>query len=244
MRPARRCVIAAACLAVAPAFSAGPSIADFAADADFSFPTLSPDGTKVAFVTRTQGARLLVAVDLVKRSRHGIMSASVDTFDLTYCHFKGDEKLLCGFRGTQWIGGEPYPVSRLVAVDVSGTKKPRVLVQNGSQGGSQFQDRILDWQVDDPKHVLIELAGDGDPFPNVHALDIDTGLMSVVQRSRHPILGWTTDRAGVVRFGAGYDEKKETYITRDGPDAPWRTLAKFDWGDSDFNVVGFGPTPG
>jgi dipeptidyl aminopeptidase/acylaminoacyl peptidase len=246
MNTATRCVVAAACLVAAtgPAFSAGPSIADFAADADFSFPTLSPDGTKVAFVTRAQNTRLLVAIDLVKRSRNGIMGASVDTFDLTYCRFKGNDLLLCGFRGTQWVDGDPYPVSRLVSVDVSGTKKPRVLVQNGSQGGSQFQDRILDWQVQDPKHVLIALSGDGDPFPNVHALDVVTGLTSVVQRSRHPILSWTTDRNGVVRFGFGYDEKKQTYITRDGADAPWRTLAKWDWGDSDFDVLGFGPTPG
>jgi dipeptidyl aminopeptidase/acylaminoacyl peptidase len=247
MGTARGCVIAAACLAfagAAPSSAAAPAIADFAADADFSFPTLSPDGTKVAFVTRAQDMRLLMSIDLVKRNRTGIMPASVESFDLTYCRFKGDDKLLCGFRGTQWINGEPYPVSRLIAVDVNGTKKPRVLVQNGSQGGSQFQDRILDWQVDDPKHVLIALSGDGDPFPNVHALDINTGLMSVVQRSRHPILDWTTDRNGVVRFGFGYDEKKQTYITRDNADAPWRTLAKWEWGDNDFDVIGFGPTPG
>jgi dipeptidyl aminopeptidase/acylaminoacyl peptidase len=236
----------AACLAacVAPSFAAGPPIADFAADADFSFPTLSPDGTKVAFVTRTQNMRLLMVIDLVKRNRTGLMPATVNSFDVTYCRFKGDDRLLCGLRGTQWDSGQPYSVSRLVSVDVTGTKKPRVLVQNGEQGGSQFQDRILDWQVNDPKHVLIELSGDGDPFPNVHSLDVESGLMSVVQRSRQPILGWTTDRAGVVRFGFGYDDKKETYITRDGPDAPWRTLAKFDWGNSDFDVVGFGPVPG
>jgi dipeptidyl aminopeptidase/acylaminoacyl peptidase len=247
MGTAMRRVAFAACLAlVSPAatWAAGPSIADFAADADFSFPTLSPDGTKVAFVTRAQDTRLLMTIDLVKRNRTGIMPATVESFDLSYCHFKGDDRLLCGFRGTQWISGEPYPVSRLIAVDVNGTRKPRVLIQNGSQGGSQFQDQILDWQNDDPKHVLIELSGDGDPFPNVHALDVTTGLTSVVQRSRHPILDWTTDRSGTVRFGFGYDEKKQTYITRDNVDAPWRTLAKWQWGDGDFDVIGFGPTPG
>jgi dipeptidyl aminopeptidase/acylaminoacyl peptidase len=246
MRTARRCA-AAACLAfvaLAPAYAAAPSIADFAADADFSFPALSPDGTKVAYVARAQDTRVLMYVDLVKRVRTGLMAASTESFDLTYCRFKGDDRLLCGFRGTQWQNRQPYPVSRLVAVDVSGTKKPRVLLQNGSQGGSQFQDRILDWQIDDPKHVLIALSGEGGPFPNVNALDVETGLTSVVQRSRHPILNWTTDRDGVVRFGFGYDEKKQTYITRDGSDAPWRTLAKWDWGDSDFDVIGFGPTPG
>ena len=41
---------------------------------------------------------------------------------------------------------------------MSGKTKPRVLVQNGTEGGSQFQDRVLDWQRNDPKRVLIELS--------------------------------------------------------------------------------------
>src|SRR3954466_12602634 len=132
------CVVACASLTLSTAaFAAGPSIDDFAADADFSFPTLSPDGTKVAFVTRAQDQRLLMVIDLVKRMRTGLMGASVDSFDLKFCRFKGDDRLLCGFRGVQFDRGQPYPVSRLVSVDVSGKTKPRVLVQNGTQGDSQ-----------------------------------------------------------------------------------------------------------
>src|SRR3954466_2500383 len=113
------CVVACASLTLSTAaFAAGPSIDDFAADADFSFPTLSPDGTKVAFVSRAQDRRLLMVVDLEKRKRTAIMPATAESFDLSYCHFKGDDRLLCGFRGTQWIDGQPYPVSRLIAVDV------------------------------------------------------------------------------------------------------------------------------
>ena len=78
----------------------------------------------------------------------------------------------------------------------------------------------------------------------MQSLDIYTGLTSVVQRSRSPILYWTTDRAGVVRFGSGYDNSKSTFITRDSAEASWRTLAKWELGENDFDVVGFGPTPG
>jgi dipeptidyl aminopeptidase/acylaminoacyl peptidase len=247
MSTASRCAIAMAgvmLLYASAGKAAGPTIADFAADTDFSFPALSPDGTKVAFVTRAQDQRVLMALDLVKKVRTGLMAATVDSFEISHCAFKNEERLLCGFSGTEFNRGQPYAVSRLVAVDVSGKSKPRVLVQNGNQGGSQFQDRVLDWQVDDPKHVLIELSGDGDPFPNVHSLDVYTGLMTVVQRARHPILRWKADRNGVVRFGYGFDERKQTYITRDSGDAPWRTLAKWEYGESDFDVLGFGPTPG
>jgi dipeptidyl aminopeptidase/acylaminoacyl peptidase len=225
--------------------AAPPTIADFAADADFSFPALSPDGNKVAFVSRVQDQRLLVMLDLVQRKRIGLMPATTESFEISHCRFKSEERLLCGLQGTAFDRGMPYPVSRLVAVDVTGKAKPRVLVQNGSQGASQFQDRVLDWQFDDPKHVLIELTGDSDIFPTVHSLDIYTGLMTVVQRSRFPIQEWRTDRAGVVRYGEGHDEKaKQYYITRDSKASPWRSLGKWEIGQSDFSVLGFGPTPG
>jgi dipeptidyl aminopeptidase/acylaminoacyl peptidase len=246
MMTARR--FGAACAVLVACASSGadamPSIADFSADTDFAAPALSPDGSLVAFVTRAQDARVLVVLDLAKRERRGLMSATVDTFEITWCSFKSNERLLCGMRGTQFSSGQPYAVTRLVAIDTSGKGKPKVLVQNGANGAAQFQDRITDWLVNDPKHVLIQLSEEFSIFPNVQSLDIYTGLTSVVQRARSPILYWTTDRAGVVRFGAGFDDSKSTFITRDSADASWRTLAKWELGENDFDAVGFGPTPG
>ena len=231
-------------LAVSLCASAGsvaaPTIADFSAEVDAIYPALSPDGNLVAFVTRAENNRVLMVIDLAKRERRALMGAIVDTFEISKCNFKNDERLLCGFRGTQFFRGQPYTVSRLVAIDVSGKAKPRVLVQNGTEGGSQFQDRVLDWQRNDPKRVLIELSGDGDPFPTVHSLDVYTGLTYVVQRSRSSITDWSADRNGVVRFGYGFDGRKHSYIARDSGDAAWRTLAKWEIGESQFSVVGFG----
>jgi len=235
--------IAASLCVAAGAHAAAPTIADFSAHADAIRPAISPDGTLVAFVTRAEGNRILMVIDTVKRERRALMGAIVDSFEISSCGFKNDERLLCGFRGTQFFRGQPYIVSRLVAVDVSGKTKPRVLIQNGTEGGSQFQDRVLDWQRNDPKRVLIQLSGDGDPFPTVHSLDVYTGLTYVVQRSRSSITNWSADRFGVVRFGYGFDGRKYSYIARDSAEGQWRTLAKWEIGESDFSVVGFGAAP-
>jgi len=186
-----RCVIAATCLAIASlARAAAPSIADFAADEDSGFmrPALSPDGTKVALIARTQDKRVLFVVDLVKRVRTGVTVATIESFDISFCRFKGDERLLCGLRGTQFIEGQPYPVSRLVAVDVVGTPKPLVLFQshlsqNNTHAASQYQDRILDYRVNDPKRVLIELSDERGPWPAVYSLDVYDGTTTLVQHS-------------------------------------------------------------
>jgi dipeptidyl aminopeptidase/acylaminoacyl peptidase len=223
-----------------------PAIADFAADTDFSLPALSPSGDLVAFVTRVKGTRAVVVLDTVMRERRPLLPAATEAFEVTWCRFKNDDRLLCGLSGTQFDSmGQPYPVSRLVSLDTSGNGKQRILVQNSERGGySQFQDRVLDWQISDPKRVLIELSGKSGPFPAVQALDVYNGSLKVVLRSHYPILSWITDSAGVVRFGAGYDEKKATYITRDSAEDGWRTLGKWGWGEQDFGVLGFGPTPG
>ncbi|MEJ0087331.1 MAG: S9 family peptidase [Pseudomonadota bacterium] len=244
-RPVRLGANLVAALCLSARVQAAPTIAEFAADTDFSFPALSPNGQKIAFVKRVEDIRLLVVMDLVKHETRGLMRATNDTFELTWCGFKTDDRLLCGFSGTEFSAGQPYAVSRLVAIGDSGKEKAKVLIQNGTHGQSQFQDRIMDWRLDDPKQVYIQLTGDeGGPFPNVYALDVYSGLTSIVQRSRSPILNWKTDRKGVVRFGSGYDERKATYLTRDSADDKWRTLAKWELGHDDFGVVGFGPSPG
>ena len=196
-------------------------------------------------MTRVSDTRALVVLDLAKKERRPLMRATNENFELSWCGFKTDERLLCGFSGTEFEGGQPYGVTRLMSIDITGKAKPKVLIQNGDHGQSQFQDRIMDWRLDDPKHVYIQLTGEtGGPFPNVYSLDVVSGLTTVVQRSRFPILRWRTDRKGVVRFGSGYDEKKSIYLTRDSEDDKWRTLAKWELGKDDFDAIGFGPSPG
>jgi dipeptidyl aminopeptidase/acylaminoacyl peptidase len=243
-RPGTILIGLALLLGTAAQAAAPPTIAQFAADVDASMPALSPDGTKVAYVTRAQGARALVVADLVKGDVRILMEAVVAPFELTRCRFKGNERLVCGFRGTVFLRGQPYPVSRLVSVDVAGNTKPKVLFEKGEDGKAQYQDRVLDWQRNDPRHVLIAISGDGDPFPRVLSLDVVKGTSSLVLRARSPIMSWRADREGVVRFGYGFDGTKYSYVARDSATAPWRTLARWETGKSDFSVVDFGPTPG
>jgi dipeptidyl aminopeptidase/acylaminoacyl peptidase len=239
-------VLAAVALSLCAAVHAGDSqsIAAFAEQVDSSYPTLSPDGNLVAWVTRMDKARVLMVLDLAKHQRRAVIAAVQHSFEITSCTFKNNERLLCAYRGVEMYRGSSFPVTRLVAVDATGTRKPKVLLQNGDSGGAQFQDRIIDWLPDDPGHVLIQLSGDGDPFPGVYKLDIYAGTTDQVERPRTPILRWLTDHDGVVRFGYGFERDKHTYIARESQGAPWRTLATWVIGHEAFTVIGFGTSPG
>jgi dienelactone hydrolase len=222
----------------------------FAAGPEMSAPRVSPDGTHLSYVTTVQGERFVGVYDVQAGKSMPILRGTSGTFRVTRCDFKTDKRLLCHFHGTNHnFGAGPQPSSRLIVVDRDG-KNLKVLFQGGYYSDStgttqtQFQDRILHMLPDDPQHVLIEMGDRSSIFPSVYQLDVDTGALRTVVMRQPPVLGWVADRDGVVRFGSGFRDKEALYIARNGANAPWRTLAKFQRFDrQQFEPLGFGPLP-
>lgn len=220
-----------------------PPLAAFANPYPFLNPRISPDGRHLVYLDRSTEKFVVAMMDLGTTKIDAILVGEVGDFSVTGCWFKNDTRLLCHFAGTDMDMGHAFNVTRLLALDIDG-KNQKVLVQNGRAGGSQFQDRIVDELRDDPRNVLIELDDDANIFPSVFKLDIYTGKMERVQSDRTPIMSWSTDRDGIVRFGYGEKGGQSSYIARDSATAPWRTLLKFQVFDNQkFSVYGFGVLP-
>jgi dipeptidyl aminopeptidase/acylaminoacyl peptidase len=192
----------------------------------------------------------VIVRDLRSGAEHPILHVTSGAYDVSHCEFKSDDRLLCHLEGVAYgSGGQPFPASRLVALDADGGEL-RVLFADGvgadgSDVGVQFQDRIVHWLPDDPRHVLIELTDRGTVFPSVYKLDVYTGTVRLVVPSHPPVMDWTVDSQGVVRFGYGFRGDSAVYIARSGADAPWRTLEQFPRFDrSRFQPLLFGPHPG
>jgi dipeptidyl aminopeptidase/acylaminoacyl peptidase len=236
----------------ASAHAAAPLIPaeQFAAGAEMSAPRLSPDGTHVVYITTFQGARFVAMYDVQAGHALPIMPGTSGTLRVRYCDFKTDTRLLCHLGGIMHVmGSGPYGVSRLVAVDRDG-KNLKVLFQDNAAGdaighvGWFDQDRIVHMLPDDPQHVLIEIAEFRTLFPAVYQLNVENGALHIDVPAHPPVLDWIADRNGVVRFGRGYRDKEGIYIARNGLDAPWRTLAKFQrFERHEFEPLGFGPLP-
>jgi dipeptidyl aminopeptidase/acylaminoacyl peptidase len=210
-------------------------------------PAISPDGRHLVYITHAKGKPIIASMDLVTKERKGVLSGESGSFDVQWCEFKNDERLLCSFAGVDFAGGRPYGTTRLVAVNVDGSKL-KVLLQNhdGGAGLAQFQDRILHWLPDDPRNVIIQLDDDQNIYPSVFKLDVYSGGLRTVQRERPPVVGWMTDRSGTVRFGYGYrsSETAAIYLARTGEDGPWNVIEKFHrYDDQTFSPLGFGVRP-
>ena len=236
-----------AAFSISPQLLAAPliPIEQFAASDAASSPSLSPDGTHLAYITHEKGKSYIMMYDISRQDSRPLLSGDAQAFTVSWCRFKNDERLLCSFHGVDYQEGRPFGSSRLVAMNTDGSHV-KVLFQNGDASDAQFQDHILHWLPDDPHNVVIQLDDDGDVYPSVFKLDVYSGARRLLQPQRSPVVSWMTDRTGVVRFGFGYKsaETSAVYITRADEKAPWRVLEKFHlYDDKHFSPLGFGVRP-
>ena len=239
--------------AAAPATPSGPEIPleVFAAGPQMAEPHLSPDGGQLVYLTSRAGQLRIAVRNLHTAGERIILNAAANPFSITHCEFKTNDRLLCHLEGVA-RGREPerlFPASRLLAVDADGGSlrvlfRERFFARLPPAARSQFQDRIIHWLPDDAYHVLIELGDEGSVFPSVYKLDVYKGDLKLVVPSQPPVMDWTADSAGVVRFGYGFRDDTGVYIARSGASAPWRTLEEFKRFDRNrFDPLAFGARP-
>ena len=237
----------------APAATSGPEIPleVFAAGPQMAEPHLSPDGGKLVYLRSVAGQPYIAVRDLRAARERIILNAAAGAFSVNHCEFKTNDRLLCHLDGVA-RGGQPerlYPASRLLAVDADGGSlqilfRSAFFARLPPAARSQFQDRIIHWLPDDSYHVLIELGDEGSVFPSVYKLDVYRGGLKLVVPAQPPVMDWTADPSGVVRFGYGFRDDTGVYIARNGPDAPWRTLEEFKRFDrTRFDPLAFGARP-
>ena len=221
----------------------------FAAGPEMTAPALSPDGSKLVYLTTIAGERYVVVRDLQKGAPpRPVLKATSGTYEAFACNFKGNTRLLCRFEGVEHSYGAPYPASRMVVLNSDGSHV-RVLFQSQAWTASivenvQLQDQILHWLPDDPEHVLIQMADEESIFPSVFTLNVDSGVLHTLVGRHEPVMDWLVDGDGVVRFGYGYRREEALYIGRTGAKEQWRTLEKFKrFGGARYSPLAFGPLP-
>ena len=188
-----------------PATAAPPPIEAFARMPQIRGVTISPDGSRVAYITSSGDLSVAVTLDLTAAEAKStpLLRSESGEYDIRWCNWANDQRLLCGLWGMAEESGRVYPFTRLVAVNADGSKLKQ-LIQNAETGRAQFHDHILDWTPDEPDTVLIQLDDDVNGFPTVFELNINTGMRKTHTRERAPIRSFTTDAKGNVRLGAGY----------------------------------------
>jgi dipeptidyl aminopeptidase/acylaminoacyl peptidase len=190
--------------------------------------SLSPDGRYLAMIRSLDDTSGAFVLDLQnKGSIRPVLGEDKDHhFQLTRCNWANNTRLLCSYLAMNKEFTMVYPVTRLVAVNADGSEL-KVLLQNSRVGGSQLQDKIIDWTFDAPDTVLIAADEDRNSFPEVYELNVYTGGLRLRTRERQPIRDFVSDRAGNVRLGFGMEGLSLSYYARLADDKEWLRLEKF-----------------
>jgi dipeptidyl aminopeptidase/acylaminoacyl peptidase len=239
-------LVAAACLAGAPAgaqepqeLQSTPLAAAFGASPALWGLRLSPDGTRVVAIeaaeSGTTNARTLRLAD---GHAELVLEGDPEEFDVQWCDWANDTRLLCGVRGiTASLPNQQFAGTRLIAVNADGTNRKEMTQDRGLL--AQFQDRVIDWLPEDPDHVLVQVpsvTGSG-----VAELDVNTGHLRPRHAVRSGIYRWATDSSGVPRLYQMIEIGLRRWYVRRTPDSDWTLLYQQELADLDavFAPIGF-----
>ena len=234
--------------AQAPAAGAAPATAAaapspmlpieaLAALPNLTTPVLSPDGWRIAAQVTVEGQSRIAVWDLRHREAPPRMLAH-ENYSLLWLRWAGPNRILIGVGMTALYSGLTLPVTRIIAMDVSGgsTWSVRML-----QTGRGFvADTVI--HVDpEGRYLLASSQPSTDRYPAVFRVDLATGESEVVQRPQTGVWSWFADARGVVRLGIDYGERRIRFYYRNAAGEPLRRIdtRRYPQDDSTIDMVRF-----
>ena len=228
--------------------------------------SLSPGGTKVAYITplKGQGAALMIGQLDGSSEPKPVLVASGDPERFGGCKWAAETRLVCTLYGiTQIEGSEPAYFSRQIAVDSDG-KNMKVLIDKGGAGEKRGYDLygggVIDWLPDENGRVLMmrnfvpedttgTLLSQGKEGIGVVRVDTATLQTSTVEPPKKTASEYITDGRGNVRVmglvkvdnSAGYATGNTSYQYRVKGSRDWRELSVVDENGNGFNPYAVDP---
>ncbi len=220
--------------------------------------SLSPDGTKLAFISpsKGQGAVILV-LDVTDENAKPMIIGGFDGKPerLSGCRWVGPRRLMCTIYGIVRLdGGDIAYSSRIFAIDSDG-KNPKGMPMPRGVGIALSSGSVIDWNpgVEDSVLLMRQQLGDGNADGmgrggyRVDRVDTNSLKISPVERADADAREFITDGAGRVRIigrvktdsGSGYDLPGRGYFYRDAAGTQnWKPFSTIDADGNGFDPHG------
>ncbi len=250
----KRLAIVALLTATAPTafaqqMSAEDAAARFGAREDVEQVSLSPDGSKLAYLTPRGGLGTTVyTVDLATGKSQVATSADGKPLRLARCNWVSNERLLCVVHALQSGAGELVGSTRLIGVDADGSDLKLVTQMAGvnavwthQHGGSVIDflpgedGAVLRSRYFVPEGKVGSLIEKRDQGFGVERVDTRTGATRKVEAPKKEAAEFITDGRGNVRImgmnplvGDGYSSRTIKYFYRALGEERWRDLSTYD----------------
>lgn len=221
----------------AKAFGARPGITDI---------TLSPDGTRIAYIAPGDGPGSRVfAIDLAKKTRASlVMSTDGKPLRTTFCEWVTNDRLVCRLFGIVRDARLTLaPVYRLIAVNADGSNLKVLSNLAGDAGYLVRRDAVIDWLPGQSGSVLMmrQYAHNShDHFSTdkrgmgVDLIDTSTLSVKEVEPPQRDVSGYISDGYGNVRImglsardNHGNEKGLITFEYRTPGSKQWQKLSEY-----------------
>lgn len=207
--------------------------------------SISPDGSKVAYVQPGAGKSSVVSVvNISEGSANTVTQSDGDPWNLRSCSWVSNSRLICQVSALIRENGDLLPYGRTIAINSDG-KEMKFLTQGSSRsiGVSQFDGNIVGWSASDDGSVLMSrqyrpeyqtgtiIASKAEGL-GVDRLDTLTLKSSRVEAPRKNAQYYLADTAGNVRImatseadGSGYDTGIWRYYYKIPNEKQWKPFS-------------------
>jgi len=191
---------------------------------------LSPNGEYLAVLRNYKGRTLLMTQKLFSGEDPKLVTNSDNVeAKIRWASWANNERLLVSIIFASHRDGIPLMETRLLAVNYDGSDPKNMVKLDYTQSGteqheSQFRDDVIDFLLDDEKHVLVGADLDKPGAPSVYRINIYTGKRKRIQSARAPISDWMTDWQGRLRIGSGYKDTDFSIFLKDPKGRKWRMV--------------------
>lgn len=235
-----------------PADPAEIPAALFAQLPQVSGPKLSPDGNYIAYFRPIEGRRFLIIQKLFASEPPTVVPTS-GPLDFRWVEWANNERLVFSLEYADKRFHTETTETRLLATHRGGGDlvtliKPAAERSIGSRIASrelpppQIQDKVIDWLVDEPNHILVAVDENQDARYEVRRVDIRTGDYEIETSGQRGIQEWMVDGQHKIRVGYGYDLADYIVLLR-STDDEWRRAETEHWWEAGYRPVGFSDDP-
>jgi dipeptidyl aminopeptidase/acylaminoacyl peptidase len=208
---------------------------------------LSPDGKYIAYTRNLDGQTLLLTTNLKTGKSYGITKTNNEKYKISWFRWGNDDKIVYSMQYPSRRYGTGVHESRLMVGDKNGNDTSwLVRTKSRDPNDPQFQDNVISWLPNDPKHILVSVDFDRAGAASVYKVNLDTKKRKRIQSSAPFVQSWKADQQGRVRIGYAYKPKEGIAFTRilDIETDQWHILWERDaLFDPPFSALGFGLDP-
>ncbi|ACB73995.1 S9 family peptidase [Opitutus terrae] len=238
MKSCRLLLIFVACTAAAALARAEDSlipIEHFVRDLTFDEIKVSPDGSKVAALSKWKEHLNLYVIDL--KTKEPKMLTGLTTMSVGGVHWVGNNRLIfTGVKDGSLTGG-------LFAIDADG-KNSRALnesaEQQGSRGSHVYRDvEIISRYGKSTDEILVASNERRLQEPDAYRMNVHTGKKRLVAMNPGKVRRWVADNAGAVRIGYGFYGGEHFLVARKGASGVFKEIKRWKFRDGRCEPLAF-----